>query len=130
MCIKCEIAKMALKATGKELIEEKVGTIGTAFVKELNQLEEAHDVLEAQVKEESDRLIEEAVNKIEAEVKTKYGKKLNDLVDLQQKVLKDAFASAGINIDLHKTDFSVNKKTGVVTTREVRDAATTAEGVH
>lgn len=128
MCIKCEIKKAALAAAGMNLVEEKVATISLDFVKELGQLDEAHERLLKQIDEEENQLVEAATKEIQAKLKAKYGKKMDDLSNLQEKVITDALTAAGADPKLTEKEYRIVRNTGEVFIRELQPKV--AQGIH
>jgi hypothetical protein len=121
MCFKCEAKKAALAAFGMEQVEEKVGTIGRGFIKELAQLQTAYDKLQDQIKVEEERLAKYYVSLVDEQINKKFGKKVDDLIKLQEKVLLDAFITAGIDPSIAKGyKFHINRATGEVFTVHVK----------
>lgn len=117
MCIKCEMKKAIMGLAGMEEVEVKVATIGRGFIKEIGQLEEADDKLKAQIKEDMERLLEEAEKRITEEVEAKYSKKWADLNKLKKDVMLDALKMAGVTMteeQLEGESMLLDKTTGEV----------------
>jgi hypothetical protein len=130
MCIMCEVKKKLAAMAGIEIKETILGTLTVDQFKELNQLEEAQELLDGQIDKDMRGLVEAGTEKEEAVnlIAEKYEKKYYALKALKKKVTDDIFSQYGID---HKVmpEVKVDKNTRQII-HETAVNIDTAPGVH